>query len=510
MRLCRLVLTLFYLAGPLLIISELFKPLLSIPILLLFGAYSVLLASSLRGDRPADTKWQPPLHPIAAFAAFALCVAWVYYSGIGSFAICRWDYLKHNLIFSYLLDQKLPIYTSLSGKDFIVHYSFAYYIAPVRLYQVAHALIPAVTLNGLLLTIYSLALFLATSLLARGRMGFVLVLLVILCLTGGFDVLGMLAFDVAPQGEISTSWITLQVPYNLDWWGIPYAPQSFTMNLYYAPQHFFGALIGTALLYASFGQAGTARLIDNIIVVAASVFWSPYVAVGLAAVAIVLALSLSIHGTILQRLRREGLSVLIAPRGLIVCVFAGALVLAASLFLWGAKPLSSPQLILRRDNAFGWLLTYALNYAPYLFALIFVSWPFRWEFSVLDAGKQSRCPALPKILAGCLIASAAALALSHGLHDDWGMRVTLPLSIMLAVALTQVLFSSLKWSYRATLVVVLAVSSASSLAELTRSVLLPTDCKRYGTFRLEDMGTLAQQYEGRRESLLYRYLVRLR
>jgi len=56
---------------------------------------------------------------------------------------------------------------------------------------------------------------------------------------------------------------------------------------------------------------------------------------------------------------------------------------------------------------------------------------------------------------------------------------------------------------------VLALSSASSLAELTRGVLEPiTHCAPYGTFRLEDMGALVRQYEGRGDSLLYRYLVR--
>ena len=77
---------------------------------------------------------------------------------------------KHNLIFSFLLDARLPIYTSLAGKDFIVHYSFAYYISPVRLYQVAHTLAPFITLNGVLLGVYSLALFFATIVLSRGRM----------------------------------------------------------------------------------------------------------------------------------------------------------------------------------------------------------------------------------------------------------------------------------------------------------------------------------------------------
>ena len=262
---------------------------------------------------------------MAGLATFALSVAWVFYSGIGSFAICRWDYVKHNLIFSYLLDARLPIYTSLAGKDFIVHYSFAYYISPVRLYQVAHTLAPFITLNGVLLGVYSLALFLATIVLSRGRMTFALALLTILCFTGGLDVAGMLAFGVQPQGEISTSWGTLQVPFNLDWWGIPYAPQSFTMNLYYAPQHFFGALIGAALIYASLQSRRPAAiaLIETSIVIAASVFWSPYVAVGLAALALVLTLGLDTQGTVLQRFRREGMSAVLAPLPLVAVRVCG-------------------------------------------------------------------------------------------------------------------------------------------------------------------------------------------
>ena len=179
------------------------RPLLSIPILLLSAAYVVLLLFPPWRPFPTMRKVAAPI-TFSRICAFALCVAWVYYSGIGSFALCRWDYVKHNLIFSYLLDQKLPIYTSLSGQDFIFHYSFAYYITPVRLYQVAHALAPGVTLNGVLLAVYSVALFLAASILSRGRMTFLLVLLAVLCLTGGLDVLGMLAFGVEPQGKVAT------------------------------------------------------------------------------------------------------------------------------------------------------------------------------------------------------------------------------------------------------------------------------------------------------------------
>ena len=252
----RLVLTLFYLAGPLLIIWELFTPALSIPILLLFTAYVMLLVFSFQRDRLFDAG--SAKQRVAGLATVALSVAWVFYSGIGSFAICRWDYVKHNLIFSYLLDTRLPIYTSLAGKDFIVHYSFAYYIFPVRLYQVAHTLAPFITLNGVLLGVYSLALFLATIVLSRGRMTFALALLTILCFTGGLDVAGMLAFGVQPQGEISTSWGTLQVPFNLDWWGIPYAPQSFTTNSLLCPTAFFWSVDrnGADLCFVAISPAG--------------------------------------------------------------------------------------------------------------------------------------------------------------------------------------------------------------------------------------------------------------
>jgi len=88
------------------------------------------------------------------------------------------------------------------------------------------------------------------------------------------------------------------------------------------------------------------------------------------------------------------------------------------------------------------------------------------------------------------------------------MRVTLPLSIALTVALANLLLGGMKWPYLATMVVVLVISSASSVTTLMRSILLPNKCAPYGTFTLEDLGEIAPQYQGRRNSVLYRYLVR--
>ena len=511
-RLFSLFLTLFYLAGPLLVVAELFTPALSIPIALLSATYIALGASTIRGETPVEAEGSSFTGLVLGSVAFALCVVWVYYSGIGGFALCRWDYVKHNLIFSYLLDERLPINTSLDGTEFIVHYSFAYYITPVRLYQMAHAWAPGVSLNAILLALYSLVLFFAAAVLSRGRMAFLLALLAVLSLTGGLDVVGMLAFGVEPMGKLSLPWVTLNIPRNLEWWGLPHAPQGFTVNLDYAPQHFFAALIGTALLKQSLlSQRPAAETVVDIgIVIAASVFWSPYVAVGLLILAAVLDVSLGGRGVV-ARLKQEGLSFLRTPRELILCAFAVALALDAVLFLWAARSLSAPSFVVHQENALQWLITYTLNYAPFLITLLVVLLPSPWRWPESKSDQQLRwCPALPKILAGYLAASAAVLLLGHGFYNDWAMRVTLPLSIALAVAMTDVLFGGLRWPYLAALLAVLALSSASSLAELTRSLVLPTKCAPYRTYRLEHIREIAPQYEGRPNSLLYGYLVRER
>ena len=133
----------------------------------------------------------------------SLCVVWIYFSGIGSYAVCRWDYAKHNLLFTDLLAQYLPIETSFEGRRFILHYSFAFYIIPVRLQQGLASLGLGVGLNAVLLLTYSAVLFLAVWLLARGRAVTSLILLLVLILVGGLDILGMVVFNVEPDIVVS-------------------------------------------------------------------------------------------------------------------------------------------------------------------------------------------------------------------------------------------------------------------------------------------------------------------
>jgi hypothetical protein len=249
-------------------------------------------------------------------------------------------------------------------------------------------------------------------------------------------------------------------------------------------------------------------LVNVSIVIAASVFWSPYTALGLSVLTL---LKFAVDdGRLLPKLRQEGVAPLLTFCSLFACAFAAALALAAWLFLTAAVPLSPPRLLINHSNAHAWLLTYSLNYAPLILAFILTCWPRAWRACRNVGPEQASYHHVHLTLAACLTASAAILLLTHGNFNDWAMRTTLPLSITLSVALTQVLLGKMKWTYLAPLFAVLALSSASSVSEMALSALAAPNCAPYGVFSLKDMGPLASQYEGRRGSILYRYLVRSR
>jgi hypothetical protein len=341
---------------------------------------------------------------------------------------------------------------------------------PVRLKEAFELLLPHASLNFILLLTYSSAVYVSLWILARGEAAFALVLFFVLSLTGGLDLVGMVAFHVKPIVTTLPS-LDIGIPMNTEWWGVPYAPQSLTMNLYWAPQHFFSALIGTALVFAFVRSSGpsTVMLVNVSIVIAASVFWSPYTALGLSVLAF---LKFAVDdGRLLPKLRREGVAPLLTFCSLFTCAFAAALALAAWLFLTAAVPLSPPRLLINHSNTRAWLLTYSLNYAPLILAFILTCWPHAWRVCRNVGPEQASYHHVHLTLAACLTASAAILLLTHGNFNDWAMRTTLPLSITLSVALTQVLLGKMKWTYLAPLFAVLALSSASSVSEMALSAL---------------------------------------
>ena len=421
------------------------------------------------------------------------------------------DYIKHNLIFSHLIEGRLPIQVTLGGRDVLLHYGFAYYITPVRVTKLVQPILN-ISLNLVLALSYSGVLFLSLVLLGVLHRIFILWLGVSLALIGGLDNLGALIFGLPPWAKHLTTipYLNINVTECLEWWGVPWAPANLTTVLFNAPQHFFGALVGTALLYAFLQspRSPTVLLADAVILIAASAFWSPYVAVGLA-ILLILELSMDNCG-VTRRFRREPLASLPGPQAFIAYALAVTLRGFAWLYCAAAEPLSNPHLLLGRANLVDWLLTYVLNYVPFLLGLVFLSLPQAWDGSQkpLSEGQGLRDQLFWR-LAGGLVMSAGLLSLSHGVHNDWAMRTTLPLSIMLTITITQLILSKLliQW-YRALLLIVLLLSTGSALNELAQPILLNSNCAAYGFYRLEDLGNLASQYQGRRDLILYSYLVR--
>ncbi|SRR5579871_1782645 len=508
-------LALFYIAGPLIIMAELLRPVFWIPVFALFPAWLAEFDSFLFRDARASGGVRGaavrgpsrPLGLLAPVAVFLLGAFWIYCSGIGGFTICRWDYLKHNLVFSSLLTGHLPIKSdSGDANAAFIHYYFAYYIIPVRIYQGLQILIGSLRFDQVLFAIYCLVLFVALRVMAASQKLPAAGLLALLALTGGLDVVGQALLGAGPR--IIGRGFGVPVFSEWDWWGVPLAPQSATMNLFFAPQHFFAALIGTALLAFIFGleRPAGAKLLHGAAVIAASTLWSPYVAVGLGAVSLA-----AVPGLLREvvagwqgEARRAGRVTLRFP---FACVFVALLLVFAVLFYSASLATSPPSLIFQHQPVGPWALSFLIRQAPAIAALAALVID---RFRSRPAGEDSRESGgnLLSAFAFLLVAEAVLLCFQHGAYDDWGLRTTLPVSILLAVTLCRFLADWPGRTARIVVILLLAASSLSSVNEFAQSLVLPPQCAPYGSFNWRDMGSLASQYQGRSDSLLYRWLAR--
>ena len=508
-------LALFYIAGPLIIMAELLKPVFWIPVFALFPAWLAEFDSFLFRDARASgavpgadvRRSSRPLGLLAPAAVFLLGAFWIYCSGIGGFTICRWDYLKHNLVFSSLLTGHLPIKSDSGNPNAtFIHYYFAYYIIPVRIYQGLQILIGSLRFDHVLFAIYCLVLFVALRVMAASQKLPAAGLLALLALTGGLDLVGQALLGPGPR--IIGRGFGIPVFSEWDWWGVPMAPQSATMNLFFAPQHFFAALIGTALLAFVFGleRPAGAKLLHGSAVIAASTLWSPYVAVGLAAVSLAAVPGLlrevvaGWQGEV-RRARR------VALRFPFACAFVALLLVFAVLFYSASLATSPPTLIFQHQSLGPWVLSFLIRQAPAIAALTALAVE---RFRGRPAGENSRKSGgnLLSAFAFLLVAEAVLLCFQHGAYDDWGLRTTLPVSILLAVALGRFLADWPGRTGKIVVVLLLAASSLSSVNEFAQSLVLPPQCAPYGIFNWRDMGSLITQYEGRSDALLYRRLTR--
>jgi hypothetical protein len=242
-------------------------------------------------------------------------------------------------------------------------------------------------------------------------------------------------------------------------------------------------------------------------VVTASTFWSPYVAVGLAVLVL---------GAVLLHTRAPAGQWLAAwsPRAVATghVLAAGAFPIALFgfmvVFFMAAAPTSMPTWIFEAVSFPIWLLTYLLRHAPALLALgVLYAWRYR-AAGPLAENHEARD--LSRVLVLCLILDALLLCLAHGRYNDWAMRTTLPVWMLLTLSIGRILCMPIWRVAKASILVVLAASSAASLSEIAQGVLLPATCPLYGQFRWKDMGVLQPQYQGLPDSLLYRSLARER
>ena len=500
-----MALALLYLAGPVLIMAELLSPALSIPGLLLclfwlreFQLY--LFPAGRIAERWAGVSWRAIT--AAGLSFFLLAALWLLASGVGSFAYCRFDYVKHNFVFASLLASHLPIIADPGdGTTAFLHYYFAYYIVPVRLYQGLHLLLPPLRLDHVIVVVYGLALLGSLRVISQNLRISALELLLVMVFAGGLDIVGRILFGTEWQvvGHVAG----LPVFKDLDWWGMPLAPQSLTMNLFWAPQHFFAALIGTALLCCILAQprAWQAKCLHAACIVTVSAFWSPYVAVGLAVV-VLGAMGRLLYRSDFSQNPRMALSWKLNPRFLGAAAFVLFLAVFVVIFFAAAKPASPPSLIFFHASFGDWFLSLVIRLAPALLVLTLLA---------LNRGKLTSTDGKDLFRAiGFLVAAVALLlCFTHGIYDDWAMRTTLPASILLAAAFCRFLGEGIGHLAKAVLVAVLVLTSASSLNEIAQSAFVfPHGCASYGAYSWRDLGPLAWQYEGRNDSLLYRWLSR--
>lgn len=503
----RLVTLLFvlYLAGPLLMLVELLHPVLAGALLLAVA----LAAGPLSFELPRDpgsaansVRWRGWL---AGGALLALTLAWILASGIGGVTFCRSDYVKHLVMFDALRQGHLPIAVTdpRDQSQQLLHYYFAYYIAPVRLAQVTERLWSALNLDLVIVAYYTLAAWAALKVLAR--LGGVppLTLLILLVVTGGFDAVGLWAFGEEAMHDVRLFGLFPAI-YNMEWWGFSAAPQAFTSHLFWAPQHFFGAFIGLPLLLAALrSPASPARaLLRLAMVLACAVFWSPYVAVGLALIA---------GAELLLRRRDSPLPGLIAGgwrtiygadwRPALATLIFGAL---AALFLQASQSLESPRFVLAEVPLGDWLLTFLLNHAPFIAAAAAAFWCARSRGGSTELWR----PAALVLLCGLLL-EALLLSLIHGRYNDWGMRATLPVLLWMSLPLCRLLLGNLAVPVKALLFLAVGVSSASSIMEIAQSLAFRSPCPAYDAYGFADLETIADQYLADGKSLFYRWLVPL-
>lgn len=261
---------------------------LMLPLALFFGrglrpavavAVVVALAAAIvievRRELPAGPGSPEPRFSLLGWAAALVPLGVVLaFSGIGGLGLPWNDWWKHNAILADLSEQPWPVAWELGGERVALVYYLAYYVpaavvGALKGWQAANVALIVWTFLGSALALGWLVLLTRAAPLLCG-LGFVFF--------GGMD--GLAYVVTKGLGTVLTEawhggmW---------EWWAVWFQYPSNVELLFWVPQHAIGGWLGVALVLSATDHRD-ARF-PAILVVAVTAFWSPLIALGLAALA---------------------------------------------------------------------------------------------------------------------------------------------------------------------------------------------------------------------------------
>ena len=507
------VLSALYLVLPIVIFLIFWvRPLIAVPVGILFLAFAVVLSDDASGtvgpwtksgDKNGGKKWQWVLYWL--ILAGLVCL-WVYFSGIGSFSYQNWDHYMRNAIYRDLCGQPWPVCYDLSKESAIVcHYIgtdkvafvyyFAFWLVPAGLTKLLHAGESTANLLVYFWSVLGLLLILANvhrALLVRlggspaGRFPWKRALLVPAVFIGfsGLDLIGFLIFRGVPA-----------LGQHLEWWA-----------------GYFQYSANTTLLYWVFNQAIPLWLLVSMLLLCRTnrkavglcsllFAYSPFATFGIIPLAAYAALKQ--YGLKKSLLKRFLSALTVWNIGIPLSMLA----VFGSFYMMNAGSVS--------DHAFIWQLGYIPGKLILHLGL----------FLILEMGLYAVFLAKRMKRFDYLAASVILLVLIPLYHmtpsNDFAMRASLPALFLLMFCILRYLLEPGKAWQKTALIVLLVIGLATPFQEVTRSVIgtttqtkeayLQESIYSFAAIRSEDMDQIemcdvqffAHNYEN---SAFYRYI----
>lgn len=465
---------------------------------------AVVTASIVDLSRRARTE-QPALPARVRVGVWSLAAFWAYAAGIGGLTAQTADYLKHNLVFHDLIMRSWPVvYGAAEQSGSILCYYVAYYLPAALVGRLLG--LPAAAPASFVWGGVGIGLAFAwVCRLTRPHGPAVLVGFTLIdgfCWLPGLNVLAH-KLGVLPGAANAEWWHTDNFAESLFSFAGPQTRlvfQNEVAALSWAPQHTLGAWLAAACVLSVLLERRSPRSI--VLIQAAVVLWSPFVAVGLLPFTLAACL-------------REPRSSLTWP-GL-----AGGAVVAAPLvlyFLAHAPQQFFGMLVATFTGVGDWL-----RYALFLVLAVGILWAAAWRvqrrFAVMSTTRwRLLC------LAGLTLCATTLVYL--GKHNDWAMRASMPslfvLHLLLAAAAADLWRSAAPLRHRLAFVLLLLLSAERSLKTYALAPLgklgagdLRTTIAT-ATLRAASLAALpstvsfeyANQYQGSRQSFFGRHLMR--